>query len=99
MSLFCIILKDNENSEEKRTKSLDAHLNYLRALKHDQKLISAGPLMTSTATNAEPCGSVLVVNFENEQAVKDWLSEEPFNQAGVYQKTEIYPYLEFIDHL
>lgn len=80
-------------------KSLDAHLNYLRTLKQKKGLISAGPLMNSTTADAIPCGSMLIVDFENQEAVKHWLAEEPFNQSGVYQEVEIYPYLEFIDRI
>ena len=99
MKQFCIILKDYENAQEKRTKSLDAHLAYLRQLKHNDQLISAGPLMHPEAVGIEPCGSIFIVNFENEEAVKNWLSQEPFNLAGVYQKIEIYSYLEFINQI
>lgn len=48
--------------------------------------------MNSEKSDAIACGSMLIVDFENQNAVVNWFANEPYNQAGVYKNIQIYPY-------
>jgi len=94
MGLFCIYMHDAPQSNDKRIKHQEAHLEYLRALNQKGQLFAAGPLMTSAATDATPCGSLLIVDFEDAGKVEEWINQEPYRQAAVYETVEIKPYID-----
>jgi uncharacterized protein len=37
-------------------------------------------------------GSMLVVNLENEEAVKEWVNIDPYFTAKVWKHVHIYPF-------
>ncbi len=92
MSLFCIIGYDAVDSALKREQLLEPHLQYLRALNQKGGLFAAGPLMSPEKSDAEVCGSMLIVDFDSQKTVENWFADEPFNQAGVYKTIKIHPY-------
>lgn len=96
MSLFCIIGFDGHSSAIKREQLRDEHMKYLRLLKNNNKLFSAGPLL---AENNKALGSVLIVDFDNQSEVENWFANEPFNLAGVYKKINIYPYIDAMPYI
>jgi len=97
MSLFCIIGIDAQQSDVKREQLREAHMEYLRLLKKADKLFSAGPLVR--VENKCYCGTVLIVEFDNQAEVEDWFAKEPFNRAGVYKKVDIYPYIDAMPYI
>ena len=96
MSLFCIIGFDDHSSDIKRERLREEHMEYLRGLKKSNKLFSAGPLVTE---NKKACGSVLIVDFDNQIEAENWFASEPFNLAGVYKETNIYPYIDAMPYI
>ena len=94
MPLFCIIGFDEKNAYEKRQKFLEPHLDALKAMNQSGRLFSAGPLMVSQENNEEYFGSVLIIDFENQQQAEDWFYKEPYYLAGVYKEVTIKPYLD-----
>ena len=49
--------------------------------------------MTSTDKNSQYYGSILIIEFENQQAAEDWFHQEPYYMAGVYARVTIKPYI------
>lgn len=41
--------------------------------------------------NGEMCGSVMVVNFPSRKDVDEWLAQEPYMTAKVWEHVEIIP--------
>lgn len=98
MSLFCIIGHDAAGSKDKREQLLEKHLEYLRSLNQKGRLFAAGPLMSSESPDATACGSMLIVDLENQNTVENWFANEPYNQAGVYKKVQIHPYKDALPY-
>lgn len=99
MSLFCIIGFDIPNSEPKRKPNQEAHCKYLNKLQQAGKLLAAGPLLSSTKENAAECGSMLVVDFESQEAAQNWYNSDPYYLAGVYASLQVIPYFDAMDYL
>jgi uncharacterized protein YciI len=95
-SLFCIVGFDTHSTDTKREQLRDKHMEYLRDLKNKNKLFSAGPLLTE---HNKACGSVLIVDFDNQIEAENWFSREPFNLSGVYKEIKIYPYIDAMPHI
>jgi uncharacterized protein YciI len=94
MSLFCIIGFDEVNTFERREKYKDAHLKYLQSLNREGRLLAAGPLIASQEPNATACGSMFIVDFENQSAAEEWFKNDAYYQAGIYQTLHIKPYID-----
>ncbi len=99
MSLFCIIGRDADGSAEKRDIYMDDHVKHLTMLNQQKKLFAAGPLMISAEENSPACGSLLIVDFENIEAVKQWFYKDPYYTSGVYKTTEVIPYIDAMSFL
>ena len=93
--LYAIIAQDTENSLEKRLAARPAHLERLHALKDEGRLILAGPHPAIDSEDPGPAGftgSLVVAEFESLEAAQAWADEDPYIQAGVYEKVTVKPY-------
>ncbi|MCY4043603.1 MAG: YciI family protein [Cellvibrionales bacterium] len=92
---YALICEDVENSLPLRKKVRAEHLERLQALRDEGRLLTAGPLPAIPAENpgdAGYAGSLVIAEFESEQAAKDWASEDPYTTEGVFQSVTIKPY-------
>lgn len=88
---FLIIGKDadDENAVARRMAARDAHIAYSdEAVKRGEQIIGAATLNAQTG---EMNGSVMIVEFENIDKVKEWLDEEAYITGDVWEKIEIIP--------
>ncbi len=94
--LYAISCEDKPNSLEKRMAARPEHLKRLEALQAAGRLVLAGPHPTinSTLQNGEPgfSGSLIVAEFKNAEAAKDWANEDPYWLTGVYASVMIKPF-------
>lgn len=84
MKTFLIICRDKKNSLSIRLSNRSYHLDYLQNL--EEKLILAGPLLES---NGDPKGSVLIIMSENIEKLEEFLKEDPYVKADLFDSVVI----------
>ncbi len=93
--LYAIIGEDNPNSLEKRLEARPAHIERLKSLKDQGRLVAAGPF--PAIDNNDPgelgfTGSLIIAEFSSLQQAQDWANNDPYCDAGVYNKVQVKPY-------
>jgi len=88
MPLFAVVgLDDPSHSAERRLEHRDAHRAYV--VTNDAPIAFVGPMI---GEDGLPCGSFYVFQAENETAVREWLSQEPYVRAEVYASLVVRPF-------
>jgi len=93
--LYAIISQDVENSLENRKLARPDHVARLNQLKEKGRLILAGPhpsIDVSDPGEAGFSGSLIVAQFEDLEAAKDWADADPYVSAGVYSSVIVKPF-------
>jgi uncharacterized protein len=93
--LYAIITEDVPGSLEKRLAHRPAHVERLKALQAEGRLILAGPHPAIDAEDPGPAGfsgSLIVAEFASREAAIAWASEDPFVKAGVYGRVTVKPF-------
>lgn len=93
MPLFVVIGHDVPDSKDKRQQARPEHVARLKALQQQGQLILAGPCPVSHDAQ-EMSGSVIIVDFVSQEALEDWLKDEPYLHAGVYSHVDIKPFIQ-----
>lgn len=93
--LYVINGEDVPNSLERRLAARPAHLQRLKQLQQDGRLILAGPY--PAIDNPDPgaagfSGSLIVAEFESLQAAQAWANADPYVAAGVYNNVSVKPF-------
>jgi uncharacterized protein YciI len=93
--LYAIICEDAEGSLPYRLETRPAHLDRLKALQAEGRLILAGPHPAVDCD--EPgevgfTGSLIVAEFPSLAAAQAWADEDPYRRAGVYARVTIKPF-------
>jgi uncharacterized protein YciI len=92
---YAIIAEDVANSLQDRLAARPRHLERLRALQDEGRLILAGP---HPAVDSEDpgdtgfSGSLVVAEFESLEEAKAWADADPYVEAGVYAKVTVKPF-------
>ncbi|MDB5969016.1 MAG: hypothetical protein JWQ90_1466 [Hydrocarboniphaga sp.] len=96
--LYAIIGRDVENSLPARKAARPAHLERLRRLQAEGRLVLAGPFPAVDApdTSGGVTGSLLVLEFESLEAAKNWADADPYVAAGVYAEVSVQPFLKVL---
>ncbi len=93
--LYAFISQDVENSLEKRLSVRDQHVARLNELKDEGRLIIAGPhpaIDSPDPGDAGFTGSLIVAEFKSLNAAQAWADDDPYIEAGVYEKVIVKPY-------
>lgn len=93
--LYAIIAEDMPGSLEKRLGARPAHVERLKALVAEGRLILAGPHPMIDADDPGPAGfsgSLIVAEFSSRELALAWASEDPYAKAGVYAKVTVKPF-------
>ena len=93
--LYAIIGHDAPNSLEQRLAVRTAHLERLKALLGEGRLVLAGPLPAIDSPDPGPAGfqgSLVVAEFDSLEAARCWADADPYVAAGVYTSVDIYPF-------
>lgn len=93
--LYAIVAEDMPGSLEKRLAARPAHVERLKALLAEGRLILAGPHPTIDAEDPGPAGfsgSLIVAEFASRELALAWASEDPYVKAGVYAKVTVKPF-------
>ena len=91
MKQFVLIGKDSksEGAFNRRMEARPFHLELANKMKESGNLILGGAILD---LDEKMSGSVMVVQFESEEGLKDWLAKEPYLQKGVCEQYEIHPF-------
>jgi uncharacterized protein YciI len=92
---YLIYSEDVDNSLSLRMSVREKHLDRLRALQDEGRLLVAGPCPAIDSDNpgdAGFTGSLVVAEFNSLKEAKDWADVDPYIDAGVYKKVTVKPY-------
>lgn len=93
--LYAILAEDVPGSLEKRLAARPAHVERLKALLAEGRLVIAGPHPLIDAEDPGPAGfsgSLIVAEFASRELAIAWASADPYVAAGVYGKVTVKPF-------
>ena len=91
MLQFVIIAEDgaDEQALERRMANRPAHLDGARKLKAEDHYIVGGATLNP---EGKMNGSVMIVQFETEEQLHEWLDREPYIMGKVWNKVQVKPF-------
>ncbi|MFQ3265986.1 MAG: hypothetical protein ACI9U5_001865 [Colwellia sp.] len=92
---YVIYSEDIENSLNLRLSVRDKHIERLKDLQNQGKLLIAGPcpaIDDEDPGEAGFTGSLIVAEFDSLTAAQAWADQDPYISAGVYKKVTVKPY-------
>ena len=92
MPLFLVNARDKANSADLRQATRQAHLEWAGESRH--KIAMAGPVLSDDGETM--IGSTFVIEVETLDEAKSWAAEDPYAKAGLFERTEIIPFIWLI---
>lgn len=92
---YAIIGTDHADSLSRRQHARPAHIERLRHLLDQGRLLLAGPFPAIDAEDpgqAGFSGSLIVAEFEDFEAARRWADADPYIAAGVYRDVDVRPF-------
>ena len=88
---FLIIAYDgtDELALQRRMNVREAHLAGVRQMKTEGTFIEGGAILDESS---KMIGSMMLVEFASETAMKQWLDSDPYVTGNVWEKVEIKPF-------
>jgi uncharacterized protein YciI len=86
---------DREDSLEDRLAVRPEHLERIQALQNEGRLILAGPhpaIDSEDPGSAGFSGSLIVAEFDDQEAAQNWADADPYARSGVFSKVEVKPF-------
>ncbi len=93
--LYAIIATDKPGSLPARLAARPAHLERLRALQDQGRLILAGPhpaIDCEDPGEAGFSGSLIVAEFSDLETAQTWAADDPYALAGIYGEVQVKPF-------
>jgi len=93
--LYAIVGEDIANSLERRLSVRPAHLERLKKLQDEGRLLLAGPFPAIDSIDPGPTGftgSLIVAEFPSQQTAQTWADADPYVAAGVYARVSVKPF-------
>lgn len=78
---------------ERRQHARPAHIDRARELKAAGHLIVGGALLSATG---QMIGSMMLVEFEDEAALNEWLFTDPYVTGKVWDKIDVKPFRQAV---
>ncbi|AZE57172.1 YciL protein [Pseudomonas synxantha] len=97
--LYAIIASDVANSLDKRLCVRPAHLERLKVLQAEGRLVLAGPHPAVESIDpgaAGFTGSLVVAEFASLADARAWADADPYVAAGVYAEVVIKPFKQVL---
>ena len=92
---YTIVGEDVPESLAKRLAARPAHIERLKALQAEGRLLLAGPFPAIDSIDPGPAGfsgSLIVAEFGSLDEAKAWAEADPYVAAGVYAAVEVKPF-------
>lgn len=93
--LYAIIGEDAPDSLSRRMSARPAHLERLKTLQEQGRLILAGPFPAIDSPDPGPAGfsgSLIVADFDSLEAAEAWASADPYATEGVFVRVTVRPF-------
>ena len=93
--LYAIIGRDHPDSLERRLAARPEHLARLEALRDSGRLIVAGPFPAVDSNDPGSAGfkgSLIIAEFSDIEAARQWAHDDPYMTAGVYSEVSVEPF-------
>jgi uncharacterized protein YciI len=89
---FVVMAYDGDDPEagDRRAETRPHHLEGMRPLAADGRLLVAGAIVDE---EGKPVGSMLLFDVEDRDALDDILMRDPYREAGVWERFEIWPFM------
>jgi uncharacterized protein len=87
--VYVFHLLDKPGAAELRARVRPQHKAYLGTVAN--RIAFAGPLMHDDGVTM--IGSLLAIDFEDRDAARAWLADEPFTRAGLYARVEVHAFV------
>ncbi|MFJ4111627.1 YciI family protein [Pseudomonas sp. NPDC089758] len=97
--LYAIIASDVANSLEKRLAARPAHIERLKQLQSEGRVVLAGPhpaIDSNDPGEAGFSGSLIVAEFGSLSAAQAWADADPYIAAGVYDQVIVKPFKQVL---
>lgn len=92
MPLFLMNARDKAGASELRLANRQAHLEWASEVAH--RIAMAGPVLSDDGNTM--IGSTFVIEFDSLDEAKAWAAEDPYAKAGLFERTEIIPFMWLI---
>lgn len=92
---YVIFAQDIPNTLEKRLAVRGKHLERLKQLQAEDRLLTASPNPAIDDENpgeAGFTGSTVIAKFNSLEEAKQWASQDPYVEAGVYGEVIVKPF-------
>jgi uncharacterized protein YciI len=92
---YAIISEDKPNSLERRLAARPEHLDRLKVLAAEGRLLVAGPhpaIDSEDPGEAGFTGSLVIAEFASLDEAKAWADADPYVAANVYADVKVKPY-------
>ena len=83
--LFVIHMIDRPDAADLRAEVVEAHREFVGG--HLDAMYLGGPLVADDGTTA--IGSMIVMDFSDRAAAVDFIADEPYNRAGLFESVTI----------
>ena len=93
--LYSIVGIDVENSLQARLAARPQHVDRLKALVDQGRLILAGPnpaIDSSDPGDAGFTGSIIIAEFDSLADAREWADQDPYLLTGVYASVKVKPF-------
>jgi uncharacterized protein YciI len=93
--LYSIVGIDVENSLQARLAARPEHVDRLKQLVDQGRLILAGPnpaIDSSDPGDAGFTGSIIIAEFDSLQEAQAWADQDPYLLTGVYDSVVVKPF-------
>ena len=97
--LYVINGEDAPNSLEKRIISRPSHLDRIKILQNEGRLLLAGPNPAIDSSDPGPAGftgSLIVAEFISLEMARAWAEADPYLISGVYTKVTVKPFKKIL---
>ncbi len=93
--LYAIMGSDREDSLDMRLKVRPEHLERIKALQEEGRLILAGPHPSIDSEDPGPAGfsgSLIVAEFDSLEMAREWSEQDPYALNGVFTTVSVKPF-------
>ena len=92
---YAILGTDAEDSLDARLQARPEHLRRIEALRDEGRLLLAGPHPAIDSEDPGPAGfsgSLIVAEFPDLAAAREWAANDPYTIAGVFAGVVVKPF-------
>ncbi len=96
---YVIRSSDREDSLAGREQARPAHLERVKELLAQGRLLVAGPMPNIDSVDPGPAGfsgSTIIAEFDCLDDARQWAGDDPYVKAGVYDHVDVRPFIRVL---